>query len=73
MELENDSAVVVWDVWSGKPQQFGDRNALFASWSEFMATLRKELTDGRWVLVERVLMTQAEWDALEPSGDFELV
>lgn len=62
--MSADDALVVWELQSCEGDNFYDRGAMYDDFDEMVAQMRQELDEGRHVIVERQLITRAEFDAL---------
>jgi hypothetical protein len=63
--MSEPAILVVYRLWSGLPDEAYDRTAVFDSFEETVAALRRELAEGRVCLVEPDAMTRAAYAALE--------
>lgn len=69
MPVKTVEQIVCYQVWSGKASPHGcsyEKGALiYDTWEEAASYAQGELDSGHTVMVERELMTQAEFDELE--------
>jgi len=65
------AVIVTYDVRTGTDGSY-DGCALYDGWSAAVKDIKAALDRGRQVLIERELMTQAEYDALDNSTDDDL-
>lgn len=64
MKAKKITMIVVWHLWSGQPDNFYDRQALYDDWDELVAQMRQEVDAGRNCMVDTETITRAEWEAL---------